>query len=233
MKTKTQKRSKEAAAVAQPGAIRILLADDHVVLRDGLRSLLERQPDMELVGEVGDGRAAVEATQSLKPDIVLMDIGMPGLNGIDATRQILKNSSKTRVICLSMHRDQNLVQAMLKAGASGYLLKTSAAAELVLAIREVMAGHAHLTPAVAGSVVADFVRDAEGEGRGPFASLTVREREVLQLIAEGLHTKLIADRLQISAKTVFAHRESMMRKLGVDSVASLVRYALRENLTQL
>jgi len=212
---------------------RIVLADDHSVLREGLRALLELEPDMEIVADVGNGRAAVKKTHELAPDVVVMDIGMPDLNGIDATRQIVADLSSSRVLCLSVHREHELVHAMLEAGASGYLLKTSAASELVEAVRTVAAGETYLSPPIAGDVVAHHVR-AECTGKScAFAVLTEREREVLQLIAEGHHTKIIADRLHISPKTVLAHRESVMKKLEMDSIAALTRYALREGLSEL
>jgi DNA-binding NarL/FixJ family response regulator len=167
------------------------------------------------------------------PDVVIMDIGMPELNGVDATRQIVADLFKAKVLCLSVHRETSVVRAMLEAGAKGYVLKTSAARELIEAVRTVAAGETYLSPPVAGDIVQHCVLgNGVGQG-GAYVDLTEREREVLQLIAEGHHTKMIADRLHITPKTVLAHRESAMRKLGVDSIASLTRYALREGLSEL
>ena len=213
--------------------IRVLLADDHEVLREGLRALLEKEPDMDVVADVGDGRQAIRLTCELQPDVVVMDIGMPDLNGIDATRKVSAGPVKTAVLCLSVHRERRLVAAMLEAGALGYLLKKSAAKELVEAIRTVAAGEAYLSPPIAGDVVQHHVRDKGKDAPGAYSALTEREREVLQLIAEGHHTKIIAGRLHISPKTVLAHRESLMRKLGIDSIAALTRYALQEGISEL
>ena len=213
--------------------IRVLLADDHGVLREGLRALVEMEPDMEVVADVANGRDAVEKARELGPDVVVMDIGMPELNGIDATRQILGMQPNVSVLCLSVHRERHLVGAMLKAGAAGYLLKTSARKELVEAIRTVASGQTYLSPPVAGDVVEHHVRSLENGKSGAYVTLTEREREVLQLVAEGYHTKSIADRLQISPKTVLSHRESIMKKLGIHSVSGLTRYALREGLSEL
>jgi DNA-binding NarL/FixJ family response regulator len=217
----------------QAKKIRILIADDHNVLREGLCALLEQEPDMEVVGGAADGQEAIEKTRELSPDVVVMDIGMPDLNGIDATRQIVADLFTARVLCLSVHRERQLVQAMLQAGASGYLLKTSARKELIDAVRTVASGETYLSPPIASDVLARHVR-GEGTGKsGAFAVLTEREREVLQLIAQGLHTKIIADHMHISPKTVLAHRENCMRKLEIDSIAALTRYALREGLCEL
>ncbi len=213
--------------------IRVLLADDHNILREGLRVLLEQQPDITVVDDVADGRSAVESSRRLTPDVVVMDIGMPDLNGIDATRQIVSDLFQAKVLCLSVHREKSMVRAMLEAGACGYLLKTSASKELVDAVRTVAHGDMYLSPPIAGDVIQHHVRGGEGWNRSGFTDLTQREREVLQLIAEGLHTKTIADQLHVSPKTVLTHRENIMKKLGVDSVASLTRYALREGISEL
>jgi DNA-binding NarL/FixJ family response regulator len=217
----------------QEKKIRVLLADDHNVLREGLCALLEQQPDVEVVADVADGRSAVRMAHQTKPDVIVMDIGMPDLNGIDATREIVSKLRNARVLCLSVHREQSLVRAMLEAGASGYLLKTSVSKELVRAIRTVAAGETYLSPPIATDVVRDLVRGGNGTKSGAYADLSDREREVLQLIAEGHHTKLIADRLGISPKTVLAHRENLMKKLDVDSIPDLVRYAIREGVSEL
>ena len=217
-----------------PRTTKVLLADDHAVLREGLRSLLELETGMEVVAEVADGRRAVEVARELRPDVVVMDIGMPDLNGVEATRRIVSGSDRTRVLCLSVHKEASLVQAMLEAGATGYILKTSASRELVQAVRAVAGGQTYLSPPIAGQVVSRHIR---GEGSPPndgaYGDLTPREREVLQLIAEGNHTKAVAKELGISPKTVLAHREKVMKKLGIDSVAGLVRYAIREGVSEL
>jgi DNA-binding NarL/FixJ family response regulator len=213
--------------------IRVLLADDHAVLREGLRTLLGQEPDIEVAGEVKDGRNAVSEAARLNPDVVVMDIGMPGLNGIDATRRIVQETRSCRVLCLSVHREKQLINAMLEAGASGYLLKSCVSRELVEAIRTAASGESYLSPPIAADVLQHHVRGGGSERNGAYSILTEREREVLQLIAEGHHTKIIADRLDVSSKTILAHRENIMKKLNIDSVAALTRYALREGITNL
>jgi DNA-binding NarL/FixJ family response regulator len=213
--------------------IRVLLADDHTILREGLRGLLEMEPDIAVVGDVGDGRAAVQAARKLMPDVVVMDVGMPGLNGVDATRQLLTSPCKSKILCLSVHQEKSIVAAMLRAGASGYLLKTSAAKELVNAVRTVASGTTYLSPPIAAEIVDQHVRGRGATHGGAYEALTERERQVLQLVAEGFNTKDIAARLHLSPKTVLAHRESLMRKLGVDSVVALARYAVREGVSDL
>jgi DNA-binding NarL/FixJ family response regulator len=213
--------------------IRIILADDHLILREGLHNLLVQEPDMEIVAELSNGRDAVKKGLALKPDVVVMDIGMPELNGIDATRQLVADPCGTRVLCLSMHGESAMVLAMLEAGASGYLLKTSTRREIVEAVRTVASGETYLSPEIAGVLVRHHVDEKADPKSGAYAKLTMREREVLQLIAEGHHTKDIADRLHISPKTVLAHRENLMRKTGVDSIAALTLYALRQGITRL
>ncbi len=215
--------------------IRILLADDHAIVREGLATLLEQEEDMEVVAHAEDGHSAIELVKSKKPDIVVMDVSMPNLNGVDATRQILAEFSGAKVLCLSAHREKSLVDAMLQAGAMGYLLKTGAAKELVDAVRTVAQGEAYLSPVIAGDVIRHYTHrhSAKGQPGGPFAELTEREREVLQLVAEGHHTKHIATQLGIGPKTVLAHRDRLMKKLGVDSTVGIARYALREGLSEL
>lgn len=213
--------------------IRILLADDHTILRQGLRSLLSGQPGMSVVGEAENGRQAVQMARELKPDLVIMDVSMPDLNGIDATSQIRGLDPPARVIALSMYSDRRFVHQMFKAGAAGYLLKDCAAEELARAVRTVMDGQAYLSPAIAGVVVGELVRGLTTEGVPGFSALTAREREVLQLIAEGRSTKEIACRLSVSVKTVETHRRQVMEKLQVNSVADLTKYAIREGLTSL
>ena len=232
--------------------MRVLLADDHRIVREGLRSLLQAQPDLEVVGEAPDGRQAVEMTVQLKPDVVVMDVAMPQLNGIEATRQITGKGPGAKVIALSMHSDRRFVAEALKAGASGYVLKDSAFEELVTAIRSVVADRVYLSPRVAGVVVEDYVRRLPTGGRtaaappparhhddgapghtSVFDVITPREREVLQLMAEGYATKEVAHRLQVSVKTVETHRRQIMEKLDLHSVAELTKYAIREGLTAL
>lgn len=212
--------------------IRILLADDHTIVRKGLLSLLEREPDIDVIADVEDGRAAVKTVSQMKPDIVIMDISMPGLNGIEATRQIMSEAPTTRVICLSMHGERKFVGAMLRAGASGYVLKNDVTKELTEAIRRVLSGRTYLSPSLAGDIVRHYVRERPPE-KGVFAELSEREREVLQLIAEGRSTKEAAAVLGLSEKTVAAHREHIMAKLNLHTVVELTRYALREGLSEL
>jgi len=215
-------------------AVKILLADDHKIVRDGLRSLIEKQPNMQVIGEACDGRTTVSFVKELMPNVVIIDIGMPDLNGIEATRQITQENPNVKVIALSMHSDRRFVLRMLEAGASGYLLKDSAFDELSLAINTVVGGKIYLSPAIAGIVVEDFVRHSPSNATGPVAiDLTPREREVLQLLAEGKSTKQIASHLNVSVKTVETHRRQVMEKLDIHSVAELTKYAVREGLTSL
>jgi len=214
-------------------AIRILLADDHKIVRDGLRSLLQAEADLEVVGEAANGREAVRLAQELSPDVVVMDVGMPDLNGIEATRYIAGGPSGAKVIALSMHSDRRFVEGMLAAGATGYLLKDSAFEELARAIRAVAAGRTYLCPSVAGVVVQALVRASHAAQPARSPVLTPREREVLQLLAEGKSTKQIAGTLGVSVKTVETHRSRIMDKLDVHSVPELTKYAIREGLTSL
>jgi two-component system response regulator NreC len=213
--------------------IRILLVDDHELVRAGLRRLLDDQPDMRVVGEVGNGRAALELIEREHADVVVMDIGMPDLNGIEATRQITAGGSSARVLCLSMHTSKKLIRAMLEAGAAGYLVKGSAPRELVEAVRVVFAGDMYVSPLVARAVVEEFVLHERAPAHGPFADLSDREREVLQLIAEGLNSKDVAARLGVSQNTALAHRKHIMEKLNLHTDVELARYALQEGLTEL
>ncbi|GIU79798.1 MAG: DNA-binding response regulator [Bryobacteraceae bacterium] len=206
--------------------VRILLADDHSLVRQGFRRILESHPDFEIVGEAADGRQAVEMTEKLKPDVVVMDVAMPGLNGIDATRQICETSPRTRVLALSMHRDAVYVREILRAGARGYLLKDAIDADLVSAVRAVARGEGYIAPAVADCVLADYRQHVSD----PIDLLTAREREVLQLIAEGKTNKEIASLLNLSVYTVDAHRGRIMEKLNLHSAGELVRFALRKGL---
>ncbi|MBU0516917.1 MAG: response regulator transcription factor [Proteobacteria bacterium] len=214
-------------------ATRIILADDHRMVREGLRLLLEEESDFEVIAEAADGWEAIRLCRELEPDVVIMDVAMPEINGVEATRAIVTQSPRTRVLALSMHKDRQFVSGMLAAGAAGYLVKEAAYDEVVQAIRVVRGRRTYLSPAVAGIVVQDFVQRA-GRDRPTFKpQLTDREREVLQLVAEGKTTKYIADRLYISAKTVESHRRQLMDKLGVRSIAELTKCAIRLGLTSL
>lgn len=211
--------------------ISVLLADDHEIVLEGIHALLEAQRGIDVVGEVRDGREAVYQARELQPDLVLMDVTMPGLNGIEATRQIVAETDGVRVLCLSMHTDRRFVSAVLAAGASGYLLKDCVAEELARGIREVAAGRSYLSPGVAATVVEDYAAHLSGARTPAVAQLSGREREVLQLLAEGRSTREIADRLHLSIKTVGSHRERIMHKLGIHSVAGLTKYAIRHGMT--
>jgi DNA-binding NarL/FixJ family response regulator len=212
---------------------RILIADDHRIVIDGLRALITSQPGMEVVAEANNGRIAVEMVQKIKPDIAVIDINMPDLNGIEATRQIISTMPQVRVIALSMHSDARMVGEMLKAGASGYLLKDCAFEELTKAIHSVMDKQTYLSPGITDVVVVDYIRQLSQTGRSPFSTLTDREREVLQLLAEGKSTKQIAATLHVSVKTIETHRQQIMERLNIHSVAELTKYAIREGLTSL
>jgi DNA-binding NarL/FixJ family response regulator len=213
--------------------LNVLIADDHRMLRQGLRSLLEKEPDLRVAAEAENGRDAITAAEGGAIDIVIMDIAMPGLNGIEAARKLLSVRPSLKIIGLSMHTDRRFVSEMLKAGAVGFVSKDSAFEELVSAIRTVLAGKVYLSPAAAGVVVDDYLRrNASGEASA-FSALTAREREVLQLMAEGRNTKQIAMDLHVSIKTVETHRRQVMEKLDLYSVAELTKYAIREGLTTL
>ena len=214
-------------------SIRILLADDHKIIREGLRALLQQQPDIEVIAEAEDGRKAVQLAVELKPDVAILDIGMPNLNGIEATRKMIQDVPGIKVVGLSMHSDRRFVSEMFKAGASGYLLKDCALEELARAIRAVVENRMYLSPGIAGIVIDDYVHHLSSADGIPAAMLSSREREVLQLLAEGKSSKQIALRLNVSVKTVETHRLNIMRKLDVYSVAELTKYAVREGLTSL
>ena len=213
--------------------VRIVIADDHRIVREGLRHLLEKRTDFKVVAEAADGEAAVRLAKELSPDVVILDISMPGLNGIEATRRILAEGPGVRILALSMHSDRRFVIETLKAGASGYLLKDSAFDELARAIEVVMARGAFLSPAITEMVVREYVAQAGADESAAFSVLTPREREVLQLMAEGESTKEIAARLAVSVKTVESYRQQIMEKLDLHSVAELTKYAIREGLTEL
>jgi DNA-binding NarL/FixJ family response regulator len=218
-------------------SIRVVLADDHKIMRDGLKSMLVRQMDIEVVGEAETGREAIDKARELSPDVVVMDIGMRELNGIDATKIMTRDLPSVRVVALSMHSDRRYVSEMLAAGAAAYLLKDSAFDELTVAIRAVAAGRTYLSAGITGGGVEDYLRRLSGsEGSvAPAAArgLSAREREVLQLIAEGLSTKEIAAKLHLSVKTVETHRRQMMDKLGIFNIAGLIKFAVREGLASL
>jgi two-component system, NarL family, response regulator NreC len=205
---------------------RILLVDDHAVVRQGFKMILDAQSDMEIVGEAANGREAVELAAQLNPDIVVMDVAMPELNGIEATRRVIASDPHIRVIALSMHKDSVYVREILRAGARGYLLKDSGADELVKAIRAVAGGESYLSPAVSNAVLDDYRKHVTN----PIDLLTSREREVLQMLAEGKTNKEIAVVLNLSVYTVDAHRGRIMEKLNLHSINELVRFALRNGL---
>ncbi|MBI5084990.1 MAG: response regulator transcription factor [Acidobacteria bacterium] len=206
--------------------ITILLADDHSVVRQGFRRILESQPDMEIVGEAGNGREAISEATRLTPDIVVMDVAMPELNGIEATRRLTESSPRTRVLALSMHKDAVYVREILRAGARGYLLKDAIDADLLAAVRSIAKGEGYLSPAIADAVLTDYRQHVTD----PIDLLTSREREVLQHIAEGKTNKEIATILKLSVYTVDAHRGRIMEKLNLHSTGELVRFAVRKGL---
>lgn len=211
--------------------IRILLADDHEVVRDGVRALLEKQTDMQVIGEASDGREAAQLAEELRPDVVVMDVGMPNLNGIDATRRILAANPQIAVVMLSMHKDESYVLRSLKAGAKGYLLKESLRSDVLEAIRAVSQGRSFLTRKISRMMQEDYIQEMEQRGlEDSYDLLTDREREVLQLAAEGKPNKEIAGALSISLTTVETHRTHILQKLGLHSVPELILYAVRKGI---
>ena len=213
--------------------IKIILADDHQIVRQGLRTLLAAEPDMKVVGEADNGRKTLGLAHELAPDVIIMDISMPDLNGIDATRQIMLKSPDVKIIALSMHSDSLFVMNMFKSGALGYLLKDCALEELVKAIRTVMRQKTYISPGLSDILIKDLANHWGSAPVSAYAVLTAREREVLQLMAEGKTTLQIASSLRVSSKTVEAHRKQIMNKLGLHSVAELTKYAIRQGLTSL
>ena len=213
--------------------VTILIADDHRLFRDGLRTLLEAQKDVSVIAETTDGSETVAAAAELKPDIVLMDVSMPGLNGIEATRRILSAPGPPKIIMLSMHSDRRFVLESLKAGAVAYILKDCAFEELLLAIKAVRGNRMYLSRLISDSVIKDYIAIAKSVPGSAFSILSAREREVLQLLAEGKTTKETAARLHVSVKTIETHRKQIMDKLDIHSVAELTKYAIREGLTPL
>ncbi|MBI1789910.1 MAG: response regulator transcription factor [Acidobacteria bacterium] len=211
--------------------IRVLLADDHTVMRGGLRLLIERQPGMQVVAEAEDGRQAVELAESQKPDVVVMDIAMPTLNGIEATRQITARTPSTRVVILSMHSDESYVMRALKSGARAYLLKDSAEADLIRAIRSVSEGKSFFSPAISRILLDDYVQQLKRKGlEDSYELLTTREREVLQLLAEGKTNKEVSALLNLSLHTVETHRTHILQKLNLHSIPELILYAVRKGI---
>jgi len=213
--------------------IKIVLADDHKIVRDGLRTLLEHEPDMEVIAEAEDGRTTVRLARELIPDLIIMDITMPDMNGIDATHDVMKDVPGVKVIALSMHSDRRFVTSMLEAGASGYLLKDCAFEELARAVRTVMDDQTYLSPKIADIIVSRYIKRSMSVESSAFSVLTQREREVLQLLSESMTTKEVAFHLNVSIKTIETHRRNIMEKLGVHTVTDLVKYAIREGLTTL
>jgi two-component system response regulator NreC len=210
--------------------IRVLIAEDHAIVREGIRRLLAAEPDIVVVGEAADGEAAVDLARSLRPDVVCVDISMPRLNGVEATRRIKGAMPEIAVVVLTMHEDEAYVYELMKAGASGYVLKRASARDLVDAVRAVAGGHTFLHPVIARRLLSEYDRPGADDERARFDGLTERERQVVRLIADGLTNREIAERLQISVKTVETHRTHIMEKLDLHDRAHLVRYAVRKGL---
>ncbi len=213
--------------------IRVLLSDDHRIVREGLRTLLDKESDIEVVGEAEDGRSTLELAKKLKPQVVVMDISMPDLNGMDATRKIIEEAPGVKVLTLSMHTDQRFVERMLEAGATGYLAKDCAFEELARAIRTLVGNETYLSPSIADTLRRDYLRQIGKADTSGLSALTTRERETLQLLAEGKTTKEIAVHLEVSVKTIETYRQHIMQKLHLDGLAALTKYAIREGLTSL
>ena len=209
---------------------KIVLADDHHVVRQGLRSLLEAEPDFSVVGETGDGVEAAQLAERLRPDVLVLDLMMPGLNGLEVTRQVSQRSPQTRVVILSMHANEAHVLEALRAGAAAYVLKESTSAELVRAVHEAVAGRRYLSPPLSERAIEVYLQKAKPAALDPYETLTTREREVLHLVAEGHTNAEIAERLFISRRTVETHRANLMRKLGLRTQTDLIRYALRRGI---
>jgi DNA-binding NarL/FixJ family response regulator len=214
-------------------SIRIMIADDHSILREGLKALIQKEPRFVVVGEADSGTAALELSRTMKPDVAIMDVAMPELNGIEATRRLTEMMPSLRVVALSMHSDRRFVIEMLRAGARGFVLKQSAFEELVLAVDTVMKGQTFLSAGVVDVVVKDYVHSLAGADSPAYSKLTNRERHVLQLLAEGKSTKEIATSLHVSVKTVETHRLNIRDKLGIDTLAGLTKFAIREGITTL
>jgi DNA-binding NarL/FixJ family response regulator len=212
-------------------ALEVFIAEDHNLVRSGIRALLDAAPDLKVVGEAANGRQAVEMVRQLRPGLVLMDVAMPELNGIEAARQVLADNAQARVIMLSMHEDRHYVFESLKAGATGYVLKSAAFQDLIAAIATVMSGKNYISPALSDTVMNDYIRRAQGdEENTELGRLSGREREVLQLIAEGNSSAEVAEVLHISVRTVDTHRHNIMNKLEIHSIAGLTKFAIRHGL---
>jgi DNA-binding NarL/FixJ family response regulator len=224
--------SKHGAAQTKPRRLRVFLADDHEMLREGLRMLVNSQSDMEVIGEAADGRAAIKGVTELRPDVAVLDISMPELNGLQATERIKQTCPEARILTLTRHTDDGYLQLLLKAGVSGYVLKQSASSVLVTAIRAVAAGQAFLDPAITQKVVGSYVAKSAVKGAAPQSEPSERETEVLRLIAWGFSNKEIAARLELSVKTVEVHKANAMRKLGMRSRIDIVRYAILQGWLQ-
>lgn len=210
--------------------ISVIIADDHKLLRSGIRSLIEKRTDMKVVAEAENGRKALKLVQKLSPDVVVMDVNMPDLNGIEATRQVLDNSPGVKILALSMHSDKDFIREMLKAGASGYMLKDSAFSELVNAIHVVVSNKVYLDPNIVKIVTEDYVCNLPNNDSSIRSVLTSRELEVVQLLAEGKSTKQVARIINVSIKAIESRRQNIKDKLGTDNIADLVKYAIREGL---
>jgi DNA-binding NarL/FixJ family response regulator len=215
------------------GTLKVLVADDHEVVRKGLRTILEEQPGWEVSGEASDGREAVDKVRALKPDVTVVDVGMPGLNGLEATRQMLKNDPETKVLILTMHESDPLIREVLDAGARGYLLKSDAGKDLVSAVEAIRRNKTYFTARVAQMVLDGYLDKkprAQADADVPASRLTPRQREIVQLLAEGKSSKEVAVALNLSVKTAETHRANIMRRLNCHSVSELVRYAIRNNI---
>ena len=213
--------------------IKVVVADDHTILRQGIKALLDNQEGIEVVGEAKDGREAIKTIEELLPDVILMDIAMPGLNGLEATRRIKKKFPQTKVVVLTMHANEEYIFQILNAGADGYLVKETAFQDLISAINAVHKGEAFMSPSISKKVMTDYIQRAQGEEKVGFDTLTTREREILQLVAEGNSNKKIAEALFISPKTVETHRAHIMDKLNIHDRAGLIKYAIRKGMINL
>jgi DNA-binding NarL/FixJ family response regulator len=210
--------------------VRVVLADDHRVVREGLRKILEAEPNLEVIGEAGDGLEVVALVERVRPDVLVVDVRMPGLSGLEVTRQVRDRSPETQVVVLSMYADEAYVLEALRNGALGYVLKESTGSDLVQAVRDAMSGRYYLSPPLSDRAIEFYIRMREPAGAGGYERLTPREREVLHLAVQGLMRGEIASRLSISPRTVETHRANLKRKLGLSSQVDLIRYALRRGI---